>query len=66
MKIQKTTFGATVTFEETDALGECTMNFQYNAGDDERDPFWDYDGSGDTFETLESAIDDYVTYQTES
>lgn len=64
-QIEKTEFGATVAFADESIP---TMNFQFNTDNDDpdREPFWDYDGSRDTFQTLEEAIDDYVTYVTES
>ena len=54
-------FGATVTFDDG-----STMNFELWAATADRAAYWDYDGSRDTFNTLEDAIDDYVTYVTES
>ena len=63
-QIQKTDFGATVTFNDATIP---SMNFQFNTDNDpEHETFWDYKGSRDPFETLEDAIDDYVTYVTES
>ena len=63
-QIKKTDFGATVTFAEESIPA---MNFQFNTDNDpDHENFWDYAGSRDTFETLEDAIDDYVTYVTES
>ena len=62
-QIIKKEFGATVIFAEDGHQ----MNFQFNSDDDpDHEDFWDYNGSRDTFESLEDAIDDYVTYVTES
>jgi hypothetical protein len=62
VKIEKTPFGATVTFDNG-----ATQNFQFNPAKEEGfDAFWDWDGSLDVSPTLEAAIDDYVTYVTES
>jgi hypothetical protein len=55
-KIEKTKYGAKVTFSDG-----SSMDFQKNSNGQ-----WDYDGSRDMFDDLESAIDDYVTYVTES
>jgi len=64
-QVKKTDFGAIVYFSD-DSIP--SMEFQYNepGAFDEFESFWDYAGSRDTFETLEDAIDDYVTYVTES
>jgi hypothetical protein len=54
--VQTTSFGATVTFSDG-----SKMNFQRSENGQ-----WDYADSRDMFETLEDAIDDYITYLTES
>ena len=63
--IEKKPYGAQVTFTFGDG-SSLQLGFQYNEPDDpEKETFWDYIYSMNTFETLEDAIDDYVTYITE-
>jgi len=43
-----------------DVHGDNGRFFDFHEGDDEIDSFWDFDGSTDTYEALEDAIDHYL------
>lgn len=65
-KIDKKPYGAQVTFTFRDG-SNLQLGFQYNDPEDpDKEPFWDYVYSRETFESLDSAVDDYVTYLTET
>lgn len=43
-----------------DLHGNNGQFFGFIDGDEEKDPCWDFDGSSDTYESLEDAIDHYL------